>query len=43
MCTRRKTFLKTPESDELDLNFLKKAGKSERLSAWREALAQARS
>jgi len=36
-------ILKTPESGELDLNFLKKAGKSERLSAWREALAQARS
>jgi putative nucleotidyltransferase with HDIG domain len=31
---------KTPENSELDAGFLEKAGKTERLSMWREALAQ---
>jgi len=36
-------ILKSSQSSELDLNFLRKAGKAERFAVWREALAQTRS
>jgi HD-like signal output (HDOD) protein len=34
---------KLPQTSELDINFLRKAGKAERLAVWRDALAQTRS